>query len=34
MVGMQNFQDTFETGKRSFIDALSICTIVSLTLMM
>ena len=26
---MRNFQDTFETGKRSFITALSICMTVS-----
>ena len=25
MVGIRNFQDTFETGKRSFISAFSIC---------
>ena len=27
---MQNFQDTFETRKRSFINAFSICMTVSL----
>ena len=29
---MQNFQDTFETRKRSFISAFSICMTVPLTL--
>ena len=30
MLGMQNFQDTFETRKRSFISAFSICMTVPL----
>ena len=30
MVGMNNFQDTFKTVKRSFIIAFSICMIVPL----
>ena len=30
MVGMQNFQDTFETRKQSFISAFSICITVTL----
>ena len=28
---MRNFQDTFETGKRSFINAFSICMTVPLS---
>ena len=31
IVGMQNFQDTFQTRKRSVISALSICMTVPLT---
>ena len=30
MIGMQNFQDTFETLKRSFISAYSVCMTVPL----
>ena len=30
MVGMRNFQDTFETRERSFISAFSICITVPL----
>ena len=32
IVGMRNFQDTFETRKRSFISAFSICMTVPLSL--
>ena len=31
-MGMQNFQDTFETHKRSFISAFSICMNVPLNI--
>ena len=32
MLGIQNVEDTFETRKRSFISAFSICMTVSLML--
>ena len=31
---MQNFQDTFETRKQSFINTFSICMTIPLTLLM
>ena len=31
MVEMQNFQDSFETRKRSFISAFSICMTIALS---
>ena len=32
ILGMRNFQDTFEAGKRSFVSAISICMTVPLSL--